>query len=283
MTMLLATTVKNQAIDNITGRTQTAAPLIYQGNSAFASLCLYGGARAPLGGGAPAAANIYRQDLFSALGLPWAAAANGIAAITSPLLLSITGFNGTIAFARARNANSGIQALDLECGLAGSGADCILTTLDSTLNPVITAMSFKIPLTDNVNIWFNDSLGNAILDNIFGSQTWVNMGNAGTIDFYSGTPPDNCGIPATGDLLAVVTLPASANNWNAAAGGSATLAAAIASANALVSGTVGYARWSKGGYVIQGTAGPAGTAFLTDSSVTVAGSPINLVGASIAI
>ena len=281
--MLINVTLKNKLIDDLTSRTTaTASPVLssYPTYGGYMKLHGYGPAQIAL---TTTVTAMGTYSFVNAAYWNWAAAANGICALTAPYVLTKTASPGTIAFLRVQDDNLSTGVLDLTCSLAGGGGEVILSSLNASNNPRIDAMSFKLPLTDNANIWFSDSVVNGILDKFLGTGTTLDMGNAGIIEAYTGLPPANCGIPATGTKLCQWNLPASTTNWNAASAGSATLSASLTSAAALASGTFGYARWSKSGKVIQGTIGTTGTAFLTDSSVTVQGATSLLVAASIAI
>lgn len=203
----------------------------------------------------------------------WSAPSAGISVLANPL--SATGSQtGTAAFARIKDT-SGLPVVDLSVGLTGSGADCILDSLSITTGGafMITNLSMKCPEVLGT-LRLNMDLRNKLVDQWVNVAGAAQMGVSGTISTYTGAPPATADAAATGTKL--VDIPTGATSpWSAAVGGTGVLPTNL-TANAVASGTMGYARWVKGLFTAQGSVGVAGSDFIVDNITAVSGNPVTL-------
>lgn len=275
--MLMLDVVKNGIIDRVTGRSVAAGP-IFAGAAGILTgkFQLYSGAQvAP--GVALTAGNILAVSTDVA---PWQAGGGGISTISEPI--PTTNSNaGTVAFARFYNATYSVNgAMDFSVGVSSSGAECIVSTLTAG-TPTITNCSFKLAL-DYGGMQLSDAIANAMLNVLFSGAPAPNMGGSGYVYVYTGAAPTSAGDAATGTLL--LSFATTTTSWATASSGSAALNGSISAVAGAGAGAVpGYARWVKGGYVIQGTVGTSGTVFVIDSMSITSGSTYNLTSASITI
>lgn len=273
--MLWKTAERNSLLDKLTSRNTAAGPIIPTGFG----ILIYTGAQLGIDT-IPAA----YDNTAGVTGLNWLAAAGGVAVLANPI--NQTGSSGapagTLTFAKYWiGASNG--TFDVAVGLAGSGAECILSSVTAnsgTSGVNVTNLSLKLQPAGDLKM--NDLLLNALLDAYLRTGAAPSMGTSGTVKVYSGAAPASAGDAATGTEL--ISFTTSATAWTTASGASATLVGSL-NANAIAGSAtpVGYARWVKGSYTIQGSVGTAGTTFLMDSAVITSGNSYNLTGATITI
>lgn len=114
------------------------------------------------------------------------------------------------------------------------------------------------------------------------------IGTSGLIKFYSGTPPADASVAATGTLLATLALSATAGVVTAGVTGGASAYLtlnAVTSANGVATGTAGYGRitTSAGVGVVDldvGASGSGASVIMTPTTVTT-GAPVNVASGTI--
>lgn len=273
--MLMLDTIKNGLIDRVTGQSVAAGPLFCGSPSYYTSqLIMYTAPQVPLGTAITAKAS------SGTTLAPWQTAGGGIATISEPIPTT-NNAAGTVDFVRFVYPPAPTTgAMDFSVGVSGSGKECIVDTVTAG-TPTILNCSFKLALNFG-GMQLSDALANSILNCLFSPAPAPNMGGSGHVYVYTGSAPANAGDAATGTLL--VTFNTTTTSWTAAASGAAALAGSISAvAGAGAADTPGYARWVKGGYVIQGTVGTSGTVFVIDSMSISSGNTYNLTSASITI
>jgi len=280
--MLLNGTILSNLVNAITGRVVPTGVLMQgMGASGYSGFWyLYAGAQQSLA--ASIASNVMSYTVSPGTSV-LSAPAGGVAQLTGPIALTYAA-TGTIAFMRLQGATSGQEA-DVSVGLAGSGAECIVTSLTAALGVDVTNFSWKFSKTYGTAT-FNDSVVNSMLSCLTaagGFNAGPNFGaSGGYIGIYSGTAPANADATNTGTLL--ISFPLSTTSYAIASGGGADLAVAL-SATAVASGTASYARIvnSTGAMVIQGSVGTSGTDFVVSSTSISSGTGYTLNNAPISI
>lgn len=208
----------------------------------------------------------------------WSSPSAGIAVLSNPL--SGTGSAaGTASFARIKDS-ANLPCVDLPCGVAGSGAGCILDNLSITNGGAlqITNLSVKMPETLGT-IKLNVDLRNKLVDIWCVTAGAPQLGVSGTVSTYTGSAPASADDAASGTKLVDIAT-GGTSPWGAAVGGSAALGSNL-SANAVATGTAGYARWTKGLYTIQGSVGTSAADFILDSLTITNGNPVTLNEANV--
>src|ERR1700692_3225351 len=111
----------------------------------------------------------------------------------------------------------------------------------------------------------------------------TDIGTSGLVKFYSGTPPSDASVTATGTLLATLTCSSTFGTVSAGTSGGtapALTANAITSANGVATGTPGYARItnSSGVGVVDldvGATGSGCSVIMTPDTIT-SGAPVSI-------
>lgn len=121
-----------------------------------------------------------------------------------------------------------------------------------------------------MTIRFNTTLRNTLADELAGVLGYA------TLTIYTGSQPASANNAATGTALAVFTLA----GYDAAASGSATLTASVPT-TADATGTAGWARFTDGSNVVDGTVGTSGTDFIISTTAITSGGTVTLTSATI--
>ncbi|MGH8562705.1 MAG: hypothetical protein ACREXW_00940 [Gammaproteobacteria bacterium] len=259
----------NTVIDTLTGKTSSNSTTLES------SAEIYSGAQPVDPSVTPAGTLLATVTIANA---SWSAVSAGIAQLAAPRA-GTGAATGTASFARIKNT-IGNPCIDVTCGVAGSGAGCILDTLSITNGGAfeITNLSMKMPEslgTLKLNIDARNKMV-AIWTDLAGA---LQMGISGTVSVYTGSAPATADEAPTGTKL--VDLPTTATcPWNTAVGGASALGTNL-TANAVASGTAGYARWTKGVFTIQGSVGTSAADFILDSLSITSGNPVSLTEATI--
>lgn len=261
----------NKVIDTLTGKASTNTNKLTNG----ASILIYSGTQPADPSVSPGGTQLANVSTPSGA---WGAASAGIATLAAAIN-GTGGSTGTASFARIRDDASG-ACIDVACGLAGSGAGCILSTLSivSGVGFTINNLSIKMPETLGT-LKLNFDCRNKMIDIWTTAVGALSMGVSGTISVYTGSAPATADAAATGTKL--VDLPTSGTcPWNSASGAASALGSNLV-ANAVASGTGGYARWTKGTYTIDGSVGTSAADFLLDSLTITNGNPVTLTDCTI--
>jgi len=171
--------------------------------------------------------------------------------------------------------------MDVDVGIAASGAGMILSTVSLTNGVPFTVNNFSIQMPFSLStVTLNTALANKLVAIDVNTAANIGLGYNGTLKIYSGSAPATADLAETGTLLATFSMGTA--GWGAASGGSAALAAPI-NATAAATGTAGYARLSSstGTYVMQGSVGVSGADFLLDSLSLVVSTTTTLTNATI--
>ena len=112
------------------------------------------------------------------------------------------------------------------------------------------------------------------------------IGTSGVIKFYTGSPPADPSVAATGTLLATLACSATFGVVTAGVSGGAAAvltANAITSANGVATGTPGYARieTSAGAGVVDLDVGSSGTSIIMTPDTITSGAPVNITSLTI--
>lgn len=112
------------------------------------------------------------------------------------------------------------------------------------------------------------------------------IGTSGVIKFYTGSPPADPSVAATGTLLATLTCSSTFGVVTAGVSGGAAAvltANAITSANGVATGTPGYARieTSAGAGVVDLDVGSSGTSIIMTPDTITSGAPVNITSLTI--
>ena len=112
------------------------------------------------------------------------------------------------------------------------------------------------------------------------------IGTSGVIKFYTGAPPADPSVAATGTLLATLACSATFGVVTAGVSGGAAAvltANAITSANGVATGTPGYARieTSAGAGVVDLDVGTSGTSIIMTPDTITSGAPVNITSLTI--
>ncbi len=112
------------------------------------------------------------------------------------------------------------------------------------------------------------------------------IGTSGVIKFYTGAPPADPSVAATGTLLATLACSATFGVVTAGVSGGAAAvltANAITSANGVATGTPGYARieTSAGAGVVDLDVGSSGTSIIMTPDTITSGAPVNITSLTI--
>lgn len=209
--------------------------------------------------------------------------AGGVSVLSVPI--STTAANtiaGTQTTARIFD-ESGLAVIDTPMTLAGGGGGVIVPTLTSSTGVafVFTGFSFKLPGTRGT-LMMNDALRDIIVRVCTVAAANIGFCSSAAIKIYSGSPPANANMAATGTLLATFTTAATGNSWNNTSAGSSSLVANLSVA-AAATGAAGYARIEKGTYVLQGSVGTTGTDFVLDSTSLTIGVTTLITNATITL
>lgn len=257
---------KNRLLNIITGVAQTNYGLA---STTSSTIKLYTGA-APGIENAATGTLLATYTLFSSTTSQalLTAPSGGIAALLSPITV-LAAATGTAGYARWSDS-SGVAAIEGTVGVTASGADFILDSLVLTIstNTTLQASSVKLPGTLGT-VMLNSTLVDAALDLVVrNTGTAPGLGASGTVVVYTGSAPANAEAVATGTVLAQFAT--GTQGWSAAAGAVANLVTSL-SVNAVNTGTAGYARWTKGTYVLQCSVGTTGTDVIVSTTSFVSG------------
>lgn len=209
----------------------------------------------------------------------FAQASNGVGVLNSALTFTPT-VTGTAGWARW-NQGAGSVGIDVDLGIASSGAGMILSTL-SLVNGTpasINNASIQMP-TSFGTVLLNTALRNKLVDVMLQAVANIGLGYSASILVYSGAAPATADAPATGTLLA--TFPTGTAGWATPSAGSAALSATLTVA-ASATGTAGYARIVKGSYVLQCSIGTTGTDMTIDSVSLTSGANTNITNATFSL
>lgn len=107
------------------------------------------------------------------------------------------------------------------------------------------------------------------------------IGTSGLVKFYTGSPPADASVTATGTLLATLTCSSTFGTVTTGVSGGASAyltANAITSANGVATGTPGYARicTSAGVGVVDLDCGTSGTSVIMTPDTITNGAPVNI-------
>jgi hypothetical protein len=127
------------------------------------------------------------------------------------------------------------------------------------------------------------SLNNTTVKNARSNAILSAIGTSGLVKFFTGSPPSDASVAATGTLLATLTCSSTFGTVSAGTSGGAApalTANAITSANGVATGTPGYARieTSAGVGVCDldvGASGSGASVIMTPDAIT-SGSPVNI-------
>lgn len=219
-------------------------------------------------------------DIISKMG----AAASGISTLSvsaSPVTpASATGVTG-INRARLHNGD-GTAIADFTAGTSGAEVTIASANSSTGVGSTVTAFAIRMPLNNGGSVKINTSLANWITDFITGVETAsADLGTGSQLKLYTGTAPASADDVATGTLLATINFGSPAYGY---ASGGASALSGDQSGTASATGTVGYARLVKGGYVLQGSAGLSGTDFILDNvSLTSGVTVVSVTEATISL
>jgi hypothetical protein len=266
MATKLSTTYKNYLLDGFTGKTALDSNWALSNNTRvqFWTGVSPGPTSTPAG-----------TNFMQAFGgqFSWGpSAAGGVRQISAPKAYTLTN-TGTLGFIRLGPNNT--DMIDLDASLTGGGGEVILDDLSGVNNDVltVTACAVRWPATNGGTIRFNTALQNALADMVVAAGA-VGMFNSSTIDFYSGTQPTsaNDGI-GSATLLGSRTFATS--HINAASGGSATITAGL-TVTPSVTGTVTWARITKGTLKMDISVGVSGTDMIVGTASFVNGVSVTI-------
>ncbi|MBT9176367.1 MAG: hypothetical protein DDT20_00680 [Firmicutes bacterium] len=211
----------------------------------------------------------------------WSAPSGGIAPFPSGRSTSATGTTGTIGYARL--TGSSVIVGDFTAGIVGSGADIILDSLSFSngVARTITNFAFRLPLAAGT-IRLSSALANALVANwVTGTFTNIIFADAAaSLSIFSGSAPATADDAPTGTLLWTTAL--SATTWAAVSGGACVLTANL-TANAVATGTAGYARIIRGSHVIQGSVGTSAANFILSTLSLVSATSASVTEATLAL
>ncbi len=266
---------KNKTLDMLTGVTATATPIYYVNP--------YNGAQvadpsvAPVGAFEFAAATSgpNLNTSLSASGGGISQLARNVPPTTPANALSTASITTCRLFTSASAA-----LIDVVASLTGGGGGMILDSLTAAagVGSLVQGFSLKFPFNNGGTLSMSASLVDRMVDLWCGGSSVVpemgkNTNGACSLQIWTGSAPATADAPATGSLLATISV-GGTNAWNAASGGASSLAASL-SATASGTGTAGYARLVKtygaNTYVIQGSVGTAATDFTINTTALTAG------------
>lgn len=123
-----------------------------------------------------------------------------------------------------------------------------------------------------MTIRFNTATRNVMADALAGIL------GAATLNVYTGSQPASANNAPTGTLL--ISFDVASVGYNTASNGSATMADSV-QATAVASGTAGWARFSDGICVVDGTVGTSGTDFIISTTSITNGGVVTLNTATV--
>lgn len=123
-----------------------------------------------------------------------------------------------------------------------------------------------------MTIRFNTAMRNYMADALASA-----IGSS-TLNVYTGSQPASADSAATGTLL--ISFEVGNVGYNSASNGSATLYSTV-EANAVASGTAGWARFSYNGNIVDGSVGTSGTDFIISTTSITNGGVVTLNSATI--
>lgn len=189
---------------------------------------------------------------------------------------------GTAGYARWKD-HFGQAVIDGSVGVAASGAAFILGTLSITSGSPfqLKDCGLKVAQAGSGALKLNLDLRNKLLDIWTQTVGAINLGKGGTLSVYTGAQPSNPDSPPTGTKLVDIPIgTVSVSAYGSASGGSASLTGNQV-ANAVATGTAGWARLSIGAYSCDGAVGTSLTEFILDSLSITNGNPVTLTEANI--
>ena len=278
MSTTFSATFKNRTIDSLTGRASTSNLLRYLG--------FWNGAQPAAPSDSPAGSPVYSSyslgvDINTFMSQP----AGGISALTQTRQANATNAVSSITFGRIFDVG-GTAMIDTDASLVGGGGGIIVPSLTSSAGVAyqVSALSLKMPDDNGGTVFLNNTLRDALVSAWCNTAANIGAGASAAIYVYSGTPPANANLAATGTLLVTFTTAASGTSWNAASGGSAALASSLSAvAGAGSATTATYARMVKGSYVLQGTVGTSGADFIMDDVSITSGNTYSITNATITL
>lgn len=203
-------------------------------------------------------------DLLGANGVPisWGTPVQGVASLATATVTPAA--TGTAALMEWWGSTSYQVASGAVSTTGGGGNLIAATTGFVSSTPVAVAAQLRVPQSSAGTLKINQALANQIAACMLVSTTSPQMANGGTITFYDGTQAATADT-AIGAQSVLGTLTLATSDYNNAAAGQSTLAASK-TVTPSATGTVAWFRWTKSGYVIDGTVGTTGADIIVDST-----------------
>ena len=202
-------------------------------------------------------------DLLGASGvtISWGTPVQGVATLASATVTPAA--TGTAALMEWWQGAS-YQVASGSVSTTGGGGNLIVGTTSFTAStPVAVAAQLRVPQSSAGTLTINQALANQIAVCMLTATTSPQMANGGTITFYDGTQPATADTAiSTQNVLGTLTLATS--DYSSASTGQSLLAASK-TVTPSATGTVAWYRWTKGGYVMDGTVGTTGADIIVDS------------------
>lgn len=253
-------TPKNLYLDALVKGTAMSAN--YQLNSATTNLQMYTAGSVPLSG----ANGVNVGACFSA---PIA----GVATFNATFTPTVTNTAALMWWGQYNGVQYGI-ATGFVSTSGGGGNLIVPSTSLISASAVAVSGAFKVPLNNGGTLRFNQALANAWANTILNGTNLPAMANAGVITFYSGTMPSDADTAVT-TQTALATYTFASTDFSAAASGISSMAASYAT-TWVANGTITWARWQRGGYVMDLGVGTTGADVIVNTTNCVSGTPPNI-------
>lgn len=201
--------------------------------------------------------------------------------------ISVSGNTATLTNNALATMNAGTLAIaessifTADIRLTGEGGAFVASALNVTAGQVISVSTvFKLPLNDGGTLRINEALANAWLRAMVDSSGLPALANGGVLSVYSGSQPATADTePVVGNVKLWESTFA-LSDYNGASAASATLAAAK-SGTTLATGVASWARWQKGGYVMDVSVGTTGADFIVSDINMSVGNSYTLTAATL--
>lgn len=218
--------------------------------------------------------------LAAALSVAWGTPVQGTAALATGSITPTS--TDTCTKMEWWNSSAAVIVASGSATISGGGGNLILgTAAFASGTPVSLASILKVPLNNGGTLRLNQALANAIANCITNGVASPQLASGGTIYFYDGAQPATADTALSGNnLLGTLTL--ATTDYGSAAGGASALAASKA-VTPSASGSVTWCRWVKGGYILDASAGTAGTDFIVDSATWASGVGRSLTAATLTL
>ena len=214
----------------------------------------------------------------------WGSAVAG----TAPLSYSWNpnGVSATIVWARWTLNTSGTTLDGLVTTTGGGGMLIVPSTATGGVT-VQCAGTLKQPFNNSGTLSVNGTLANSILSTII-YDTQIPLMGSGVMSIYGGTQPATADTPITNQTLLSNTHALTGASFASAAGGTIGLTAAVTAtaSSAVGTGTATWFRWVRGGNVMDGSVGTAGSGtdlIVASTTFTTGSTPPNITAFNLTV